>query len=156
MDWTLFPIFFAACAAAASTGAIFSPDGWYRQLVKPRWTPPDWVFPVTWTVLYVLIALAATRAAGHEGATHALAFWSLQMTLNALWSPIFFGLRRIRAGMFAVAALWAAVLATTIALFQLDTLAGAMFVPYLVWVTIAASLNFAILRANPAEAAPAA
>lgn len=148
MDWSLFAIFFAACCAAGSTGAMFPPDRWYRTLTKPPWTPPDWVFPVTWTTLYVLIALAATRVAGMEGASHALAFWALQMTLNALWSPIFFGLRRIKAGLIAVGALWAAVCGTMLALFQLDLYAGLMFVPYLIWVSIAAALNFSIWRTN--------
>lgn len=148
MDWTLFPIFLGACCAAASTGAMFPPDQWYRQLSKPVWTPPDWVFPVTWTALYVLIALAATRVAGVEGSSHALAFWGLQMTLNTLWSPIFFGLRRIRAALVAVGALWAAVFGTMLTLFQIDWVAGAMFIPYLVWVSIAAALNFSIWRTN--------
>ena len=152
MDWTLFPIFFAACAAAATTGAMFPPDTWYRRLTKPRWTPPDWVFPVTWTTLYVLIALAATRVAPLEGSAHALAFWSVQMVLNALWSPVFFGQRRLRGGMIAVVALWLAVFATMVSLWRLDTVAGLLFVPYLIWVSIAASLNFAILRANPEDA----
>ncbi len=51
MDWFLFLIFFGGCAAAGSTGAMFPPDAWYRALTKPSWTPPDWVFPVTWTTL---------------------------------------------------------------------------------------------------------
>ncbi|MEM6738489.1 MAG: TspO/MBR family protein [Pseudomonadota bacterium] len=148
MDWMLFMVFFGACAAAASTGAMFPPDAWYRTLTKPAWTPPDWVFPVTWTVLYVLIAFAATRVAALPGAELALAFWALQMTLNTLWSPIFFGLRRIRAALVAVGALWAAVFGAMVTLFRLDVIAGAMFVPYLVWVSIAAALNFWIWRNN--------
>jgi len=148
MDWTLFFVFFGACAAAASTGAMFPPDGWYRALEKPRWTPPDWVFPVTWTVLYVAIAVAATRAAMRPDNEVALAFWALQMTLNTLWSPIFFGLRRIKAALVAVGALWAAVFGAMVTLFQVDWVAGALFVPYLVWVSIAAALNFWIWRRN--------
>ena len=148
-DWSLFPIYFGACAAAAATGAMFPPDGWYRTLIKPRWTPPDWAFPVVWTVLYVVIAVAATRAAAFEGSQHALAFWSLQMVLNALWSPIFFGLKRIRAALIAVGALWAAVFGTMVTLWQVDPLAGWLFLPYLAWVSTAAALNFSIWRSNP-------
>ncbi len=149
MDWALFTIFFMGCVAAGSSGAVFLPDDWYRnQIAKPRWTPPDWVFPAAWSVLYILIALAAARVARLPGAEYALAFWALQMTLNSLWSPIFFGIRRIRAALIAVSALWLAVAATMIALFQLDWIAGALFVPYLVWVSIAFSLNFWIWRNN--------
>ena len=149
MDWALFAIFLLGCASAGSTGAIFAPDDWYRnQIAKPSWTPPDWVFPLAWSVLYILIALAAARVAQLPGAEYALGLWAVQMTLNALWSPIFFGIRRIRAAMIAVTALWLAVAATMITLFRLDWLAGAMFVPYLAWVSIAASLNFWIWRNN--------
>ena len=149
MDWALFGIFLLGCMAAGSTGAIFSPDDWYRkQLLKPSWTPPDWLFPLAWTTLYILIALAATRVARLPGSEYALGLWAVQMTLNALWSPIFFGVRRIRAALVAVAALWIAVFATMIALFRLDWLAGLMFVPYIVWVSTAFSLNFWIWRHN--------
>ena len=149
MDWALFAIFLLGCMAAGSTGAIFAPDDWYRnQINKPSWTPPDWVFPAAWMTLYILIALAATRVAKLPGAEYALALWALQMTLNALWSPIFFGIKRIRAALIAVGALWLAVAATMVALFQLDWIAGAMFVPYLGWVSIAASLNYWIWRNN--------
>lgn len=149
MDWALFGIFLLGCLAAGSTGAVFAPDDWYRnQIAKPSWTPPDWVFPAAWSVLYILIALAAARVAPLPGSEYALGLWALQMTLNALWSPIFFGIKRIRAAMVAVTALWLAVAATLIALFQLDWIAGLLFVPYLVWVSIAASLNFWIWRNN--------
>jgi len=149
MDGALFASFLLGCVAAGSTGAVFAPDDWYRnRIVKPSWTPPDWVFPVTWTTLYILIALAATRVATLPGAEYALGLWALQMTVNALWSPIFFGIKRIRAALIAVGALWFAVAATMGALFQLDWIAGALFVPYLVWVSIAASLNYWIWRNN--------
>ena len=149
MEWALFGIFLLGCVAAGSTGAIFAPDDWYRkQLLKPSWTPPDWLFPLAWTTLYILIALAATRVARLPGAEYAIGLWAVQMTLNALWSPIFFGVRRIRAALVAVGALWLAVFATMIALFRLDWLAGLMFVPYLAWVSVAFSLNFWIWRHN--------
>ncbi|MEO1679035.1 MAG: TspO/MBR family protein [Pseudomonadota bacterium] len=149
MDWSLFAIFLVACGAAASTGAMFTPDEWYRQLDKPSWTPPDWVFPVTWATLYLLMALAAARATlfGAE-AFHALALWTVQIVLNAIWSPIFFGAKRIRSGLIGVGALWLAVFATMVALWRVDWLSGALFVPYIVWVSIAFALNLAVLRRN--------
>lgn len=148
-DWALFAILLAACGAASSTGAMFPPDQWYETLDKPAWTPPNWVFPVVWSTLYILIAVAGTRAFLVEDAHYGAAFWALQLVLNALWSPIFFGLKRIRAGLFAVAALWLSVLATLLAFWPLDTIAAVLFVPYLLWVTIAAALNLSVLRRNP-------
>ena len=84
-----------------------------------------------------------------------MAFWSLQIAFNALWTPVFFGLRNIRLGMMVVGALWLSVLCTMVSLWQLDWIAGLLFVPYLLWVTIAAMLNAAVWRLNPREATPA-
>ncbi|WP_050929654.1 tryptophan-rich sensory protein TspO [Aestuariivita boseongensis] len=149
MFWFTFGIFFAACLGAGVTGGLFPPGQWYRDLQKPSWTPPDWVFPVTWMVLYVCMAAAAARVAGMPGNGIALAFWSMQIAFNALWTPVFFGLRRIRLGMVVVAVLWLAVASTLVALWQVDLIAGLLFVPYLIWVTIASALNAAVWRLNP-------
>jgi len=149
MDIMLFLTYLAACGAAATTGALFLPDQWYRDLNKPRWTPPDWVFPVTWTVLYLCMAAAAARVAPLPGSAQAMGFWALQITVNALWSPVFFGLKRIRRAMFVVSVLWLLVAATLIAFAQLDWVAGLLFLPYLLWVTIASALNLSVLRRNP-------
>jgi benzodiazapine receptor len=97
MDWGLFTIFLLACAAAATTGSMFMPGAWYRGLDKPPWTPPDWVFPVAWSVLYLSSAYAATRIAPMEGAAYGMAFWAMQIAFNTLWTPVFFGLHRIKA-----------------------------------------------------------
>lgn len=145
----LFAIFLTACFAAGTTGAVFTPGEWYRRLDKPSWTPPNWVFPVTWTTLYLLMAFAGARVAILDDNAHAMALWSLQIALNTLWTPIFFGLRRLRFAMGVISGLWLSVFATTLALFQLDMWAGLAFVPYLVWVTIAAALNFSVWRRNP-------
>ena len=148
MDWSLFLIFLAGCGAAAATGALFQPGEWYDSLDKPSWTPPDWVFPVTWTVLYISMAVAAARIAVIEGNGHAMAFYATQLAFNTLWTPIFFGLNRMGAGMIVILCLWAAVAATMLAFFALDTIAGALFVPYLIWVTIASALNYSVWRRN--------
>ncbi|MBC6407566.1 MAG: tryptophan-rich sensory protein [Rhodobacteraceae bacterium] len=152
MFWLLFFIFFAACLGAGVTGGLFPPGPWYRSLNKPVWTPPDWVFPVTWMVLYVCMAAAGARAASLPDGGLALAFWSMQIAFNGLWTPVFFGLKRIRLGMAIVGVLWFSVLCTLIALWQVDQIAGLLFVPYLVWVTIASALNAEIWRLNPKEA----
>ncbi len=153
MSWLLFPVFLAACFAAGATGALFPTGEWYRGLKKPSWTPPNWLFPVAWSVLYILMAAAAARVVLLPGGGVALAFWALQIALNTLWTPVFFGLKRIRAGMFVLSALWLAVAGCTVAMFSLDLLAGLMFLPYLAWVSVAGALNAAVWRLNPAEAA---
>lgn len=153
MFWLLFCIFFAACLGAGITGGLFSPGPWYRGLNKPVWTPPDWVFPVTWIVLYVLMAAAGARAAMLPDNGFAMGFWALQIAFNGLWTPVFFGLKNIRLGMAVVSFLWLSVLGAMLALWQIDMVAGLMFVPYLIWVTIAASLNAAVWKLNPEEAA---
>lgn len=138
--------------AAGSTGALFPPGDWYQALKKPRWTPPNWVFPVAWTTLYICIAAAGARVAMLPGAGLAMAFWALQVALNGLWTPVFFGLRRMKLGLIVLSALWVAVACTMLLLFLQDQIAGLLFVPYLVWVSIAGALNLSVLRLNPEHA----
>ena len=153
MAWLIFAIFLAACFAAGSTGGLFPPGPWYRNLAKPTWTPPDWLFPVAWTTLYLCMAGAGTRAALSDGNALAMALWALQIALNGLWTPVFFGLKRIKLGFAVLVLLWISVAATMGALWQVDWIAGALFLPYLAWVTIAGALNLSVWRLNPDEAA---
>ncbi len=152
MDWVVWVVFLLACFGAGATGGLFPPGEWYRGLTKPSWTPPDWVFPVTWTLLYLCMATAGARAAGQSGNGLAMALWALQIALNGLWSPVFFGLRNIRLGMAIVLGLWLSVFAAMFALWQVDWIAGVLFTPYLIWVTIASALNAAVWRLNPEAA----
>ena len=131
---------------------MFQPGAWYEGLQKPSWTPAKWVFPVAWTTLYLFMSFAAMRVAQIEGSGQALAFWSLQIAFNTLWTPVFFGLRRMRAAMIVMVGLWLSVAATTWTFFGVDLIAGLLFLPYLLWVSIAGALNFSVLRLNPAEA----
>ena len=149
MDWALFLTFLASCGAAAATGAMIQPGAWYDNLKQPSWTPAKWVFPVVWTTLYLLMSYAAMRVALGAGNAQALAFWGLQIALNTLWTPVFFGLHRIRAAMVVMVCLWAAVAATTFSFFGVDVVAGLLFLPYLLWVSIAGALNFTVMRLNP-------
>jgi tryptophan-rich sensory protein len=148
--FTLFLTYLAACGAAAATGAMFQPGDWYRNLSKPRWTPPDWLFPVAWTVLYLSMSVAAARVAMAGETGQALALWSVQIALNTLWTPVFFGLRRMGAGLVIIALLWLAVAATMLAFWQVDWIAGALFAPYLLWVSVAGMLNRSVWVRNPA------
>jgi translocator protein len=151
MDYLLFLLFLAATFAAGSTGALFPTGAWYKSLNKPTWVPPDWMFPVAWTSIYLLISFAGARVAMIDGNGYAMAFWAIQIAFNALWTPVFFGLRRLKGSLPIIGALWLAVLGCTITHFQLDFWAGLAFVPYLVWVTIATALSIAMVRLNPNE-----
>ena len=155
MDWTLFLTYMAACGAAAATGAMIQPGAWYASLNKPSWTPPDWVFPVTWTVLYFCMSYAAMRVALLPDTGQALAFWSVQIALNTLWTPVFFGLKRMRAGLVVIALLWLSVAATMLTFWSHDVIAGLLFAPYLLWCSIAGALNYSVLTRNPGAGAQA-
>lgn len=149
MDIILFFIFLAACFGAGATGSGFPPGEWYQRLAKPSWTPPNWVFPVMWTAIYVLVAFAAARVAVLEGSGYAMAFWATQIAFNALWTPIFFGLRRLKGALIVMVFLWLSVLGCFVTHWQLDLWAGLAMLPYLVWVTVAGMLNLSVARLNP-------
>jgi len=148
MIYVVFAIFLGACFAAGSTGGLFPPGEWYKRLRKPWWTPPNWLFPVAWTVLYLCMAAAGARVAMSPDNGLAMALWALQIALNGLWTPVFFGLRRMKLGLRVLSALWLSVAATLVALWQVDWIAGLLFVPYLGWVSVAAALNLSVLRLN--------
>lgn len=150
MTLGLFPIFLLASVAAAATGMIFRPGAWYAGLRKPGFTPPNWAFPVAWTVIYLLSALAAARVAVLPGAGMALALWSAQIALNTLWTPVFFGARRMGLAMVVMAALLVTVAAMAWAFASLDGWAGLMLLPYLAWLGVASALNWRIWRDNKA------
>jgi tryptophan-rich sensory protein len=153
MDLGLFAVYLVACGAAATTGAVFPPGTWYRALAKPAWTPPDWMFPVAWVTLYLLMSAAAARVGMLPGAGLAMAFWAVQIAFNTLWSPVFFGLQRIGAALWVMVGLWSSVAATAVLFWQLDPLAGVLMLPYVAWVSVAGALNFWVWRANRSRGA---
>ncbi len=149
MDWQIFIVFLAATCAAGATGSLFPPDDWYfKRLKKPVWTPPPWLFPLAWVTLYISAAVAATWVAMEQGSGFALAFWALQIALNTLWTPVFFGLKRLGAALVVIGCLWFAVAATMLTFWQIVPAAGWLFVPYLIWVSYAGALNAWIWRKN--------
>ena len=148
--------FGAASFGAAATGAIFRPGDWYKQLDKPRWRPPDWLFAPVWTMLYASIAVSGWlvwRAAGIEGAALPLAVFALQLLLNAAWTPLFFGLRRPDLALVEIAMLWGSIVATIVLFHPVSAAAAWLLVPYLAWVSFASVLNASIWRRNRATAA---
>jgi tryptophan-rich sensory protein len=92
------------------------------------------------------------RVADMEGNAIALAFWAMQAGFSTLWTPVFFGLRRLRGALLVMLPLWVSVLGATLAMFELDRAAGLAFLPYIIWVTIAAALNYRVAQLNPTVA----
>ena len=142
------------CTAAAAVGALASINAGseYQQWLRPDWAPPGWLFGPVWSLLYTMMALAAWwvwRERGFAGARVALGLFVLQLAANALWSWLFFGWHLGGAAFADVLALWALILATTLAFWRIRPLAGAMLLPYLAWVSFAAALNYAIWQLNP-------
>lgn len=144
----IFFVFLLACGAAASTGVIFKPGPWYESLVKPSFTPPNWAFPVAWSVIYLLLAWAGYRLALIPGSELVLALWAAQIALNTLWTPVFFGAHRIVASMVILVLLWLVVAVMLVLTMRLDVITGLILFPYLVWLCVAAALNFSIMRNN--------
>ena len=141
--------FVVAVVLIASTGAIFKPGAWYEGLAKPSWTPPDWAFPVVWSVLYIFIAGACWLVWREAGWSLALGVGILQLLLNGAWSWLFFGLRRMDLAFVDVALLWLCIAAFIMLAWPMSTIAALLFLPYLVWVSVAAALNLTVWRMNP-------
>jgi translocator protein len=136
----------------ALVGAQATDPAWYEALEQPVWAPPSWLFGPVWTVLYLLMGIAAWlvwRRGGFREATVALGLFLVQLAFNAAWSWIFFGLRRPELAFAEIVVLWVLILATTVAFWRHHRLAAALLVPYLLWVAYAAVLNFALWRLNP-------
>jgi tryptophan-rich sensory protein len=148
--------FIALCFAAAAFGGFFTapatqPGAWYDWIRKPAWTPPSWLFGPVWTLLYGAMAVAAWlvwRAGGWAAQRRPLTLFVVQLVLNALWSLFFFGMQSPGLALIDIALLWLAILATLLAFRKVSALAAGLLVPYLLWVSFAAALNFAVWRLN--------
>ncbi|MER6253341.1 TspO/MBR family protein [Streptomyces sp. NPDC001584] len=132
---------FAGALASADAGTV------YRSLERPSWAPPAWIFGPVWTVLYATIAIAAWlvwRRPDRPRVRRALTWWSAQLLLNLLWTPLFFGARRYGFALADIVLLLGAI-GVTAALFRpLHRTAAALLLPYLLWVAYATALNAAI------------
>ena len=140
------------CLAAAWLGSLLTRPAlkpWYAGLAKPRWTPPNWLFGPAWTILFLAMAFAAWLVWRRSSLTaFPMQLFLLQLLLNVAWSAIFFRFRSPGGAFIEIAMLWCAILLTTIAFGRSAPLPGWLMIPYLMWVTYAAALNFAIWRLN--------
>lgn len=141
----------ALCFSAAGSAVLVSIDGWYPALSKPSWNPPAWVFGPAWTLLYGMMAVAAWlvwREGGWKVQGRSLGLFLLQWVLNALWTPIFFGMHRPGLAFAEIVMLWLVLAATLWSFWRVKKAAGVLLMPYLAWVSFAAVLNFTIWRLN--------
>ena len=155
------PLLFLFVGLALGVGvlaAVFSPAvsstaaQWYAGLATPKWQLPQQWFRWVWAALYVTMGIAAWviwRERYHRGRGAAIAAYTLQLVLNALWAPLFFGSRSIDAGLFDIVALWMAVAWTIREFARVRFAAAVILVPYFLWVSYAAAINLAIWKLNP-------
>jgi len=135
---------------AAYVGSRFPVDEWYAALSKPSWNPPNWLFGPVWSVLYLLMAISVWLVWREKGigTILPLSIFLLQLILNAAWSWLFFGLHKPLWAFAEIIALWLAILANIILFWRINTISGALLVPYFAWVTFAAVLNYTLWRLN--------
>lgn len=146
--WLIVTFIAAAIGGAASIQA----GSFYTRLTRPDWAPPPWIFGPVWTALYALMGISAWlvwRVGGFRAARLALTLFLTQLALNALWTWLFFGWQRGALAFVDILVLWALIGATLIAFWRIRPLAGALLVPYLLWVSFASVLCYAIWRLNP-------
>lgn len=146
----LIVLLFAAIGSLATFSQI---PTWYADLIRPEWAPPNWVFPVVWTTLYILMALALflvwRKGLETKQVKMAVAVFLVQLALNATWSVVFFGLHSLGGGVAIIILLWISILANIIVFYRLSKLAGILLLPYIIWVTIASYLNYTVYLLNP-------
>jgi benzodiazapine receptor len=145
---------FALCFAVAWLGAFVTMPKiatWYASLNKPSFTPPNYVFPIVWNILYALMAFSLWRlwqAPRDEMRKRAITLFLLQLTVNLAWSWIFFGAESIRGALSTILALDVLVAMTVIAAWKVDRFAASLLLPYLLWIGYATALNAGIAQLN--------
>ncbi len=146
--WLLIAFIAAAIGSAASIKAA----SFYGQLQQPEWAPPASVFGPVWTLLYAMMGVAAWwvwRVDGFRAARVALILFLVQLAVNALWSWLFFGWHLGALAFADIVLLWVLIVATVIAFWRIRPLAGILLLPYLLWVSFAAVLNYTVWQLNP-------
>lgn len=142
------------CFATSAIGAIGSIQArsFYVELIQPSWAPPGWLFGPVWTTLFAMMAIAAWlvwRSGGFSNNRLALSLFLLQLVVNALWSWLFFAWSKGGLALADIALLWILIATTIICFWRIRPVAGMLLVPYLLWVSFAAILNYVIWQLNP-------
>jgi benzodiazapine receptor len=141
------------CEAVGFLGSIFtfsSIPTWYAALVKPSFSPPSWIFGPVWTVLYALmgISLYLIWMKGYSKHKSAVLIFFIQLALNFIWTPAFFGLHQLLLALIIIILLWIEIFITIRKFYRISKTAAYLLIPYLLWVSFATALNFAILILN--------
>lgn len=139
-------------AAAIGSAASIQAGPFYTELIRPEWAPPANLFGPVWTILYALMGIAAWlvwRVGGFRAARTALTLFLVQLAVNALWSWLFFGWHLGGLAFADIVLLWVLIVATLIAFSRVKPLAGALLIPYLLWVSFALALNYSVWQLNP-------
>ena len=143
------------CQLAGFVGSLFTTPSiptWYASLVKPSFTPPNWVFSPVWISLFVLMGISLfllwEKTLHYPGVRTALFWFAVQLGLNMLWSILFFGLKSPFFALIEIIVLWIAIFLTILKSFRVSKLAGVLLIPYLIWVSFAAGLNYSIWTLN--------
>ena len=144
----------AVSFAAAALGGFASANAgdFYQQLTRPAWAPPSWLFAPAWTLLYLLMGVAAWlvwRERGFRQARAALSLFLIQLAVNALWTWLFFVWHLGAPAFGEILILWALIFCTVVAFWRVRPIAGALLIPYLAWVTFASALTYAVWQYNP-------
>lgn len=150
-----FVLSIAICETAGLIGSVFtfsSIPTWYATLVKPPLNPPSWVFGPVWTILYALMGIAAfliwQKLEKNKKAKESLMIFGLQLTLNTLWSIVFFGLQMPGLAFIIIVMMWLAIAGTIFSFAKISRTAAYLLVPYLIWVSFASYLNFGLWFLN--------
>lgn len=134
------------------SGLMTTPEiqGWYANLSKPSWNPPNWLFGPVWTTLYILmgISFALVWHSGHPRRNQAMLIFAIQFILNLAWTFIFFNQHQLQWAFAEIIALWIMILVNIIVFLRINRAAGLLLLPYLAWVSFAAFLNFTIMQLN--------
>jgi translocator protein len=154
--YTKITILVATCLAVgyfSSMATMSSVKTWFPTLVKPIFNPPSWVFAPVWSVLYVMMGIAAGLVwskmdSNRAVVKKALLFFGIQLALNALWSILFFGLRNPFLALIEIVLLWLMIYETYLKFAKIDKIAGYLFIPYIAWVSFASILNVSIWWLN--------
>lgn len=143
------------CEAAGMIGTFFTISAistWYSTLIKPALNPPNWIFGPVWIILYALMGISAflvwKKGFEKKEVKSALATFGIQLALNAIWTPIFFGLQKPGIAYFVILALWCSIIWTMIKFYKINRTATYLLIPYILWVSFASYLNFSIWMLN--------